>query len=65
MVLGIFFCAFSAYFGVYFWTIGRIAIAIGGGGNKSKNLRVNFLKNVQKSTFDDMNGPRRTVGQQI
>ena len=39
----------------------------GGGSeeNKSKNLRVNFLKNAQKSTFDDMNGPRRTVGQQI
>ena len=35
------------------------------GENKSKKLRVNFLKNVQKSTFDDMNGPRRTVGQQI
>ena len=28
MVLGIFFCAFSVYFGVYFWTIGPIAIAI-------------------------------------
>ena len=27
MVLGIFFCAFSVYFGVYFWTIGPIAIA--------------------------------------
>ena len=33
--------------------------------NKSNNFIVNFLKNVQKSTFDDMNGPRRTVGQQI
>ena len=37
MVFGIFFYAFSVYFGVYFWTIGPIAIAIR--PNSSKNAK--------------------------
>ena len=50
----------------FFVNFGQFLVKFGQfGENKSKNLRVNFLKNDQKSTFDDMNGPRRTVGQQI
>ena len=30
-----------------------------------KSTKRDSVSTVQKSTFDDMNGPRRTVGQQI